>query len=83
MKKFFVMEKEGDLPEGKARQWAHETPDTKGLPEHAAKKGAGPVGLQSDHHPAKVSHPEHVAAFSQDRATSDHQSKSYGPCGRA
>jgi len=41
MRKFFAMEERGDLPKGKAEQWAHETPDIKGLPERKkAKKRA-------------------------------------------
>jgi hypothetical protein len=38
MKKFFAMENRGELPKGKARQWAHETKSIKSLPEH--KKSA-------------------------------------------
>lgn len=34
MKKFFAMENRGELPQGKAEEWAHETPDIKSLPEH-------------------------------------------------
>jgi len=36
MRLFFAKERRGELPEGKARQWAHETKDIKGLPEKVA-----------------------------------------------
>jgi len=36
MRKFFAMEERGELPEGTAERWAHETPSIKKLPE---KKG--------------------------------------------
>lgn len=34
MKKFFVMEKKGELPKGVAKEWASETPNINKLPEH-------------------------------------------------
>ena len=34
------MERRGDLPKGKAREWAHETKSIKSLPERAMKKEA-------------------------------------------
>lgn len=33
MRKFFAMEKRGELPKGKAKEWAHETPHMEDLPE--------------------------------------------------
>lgn len=36
MRKFFAMEAKGELPKGKAREWAHHTPDIKDLPEKKA-----------------------------------------------
>ncbi len=36
MKKFFAMEKRGEIPKGTAKRWAEETPNIKKLPE---KKG--------------------------------------------
>jgi hypothetical protein len=38
MRKFFAMEKRGELPKGTAKRWARETPNIKALPE---KKGKG------------------------------------------
>jgi hypothetical protein len=38
MKKFFVMEREGELPKGTAEEWAHHTKDLKSLPEHVSEK---------------------------------------------
>lgn len=38
MRKFFVMEKRGELPKGKAKEWAHETPDIRALPLKAKKR---------------------------------------------
>lgn len=40
MRKFFAMESKGELPKGKAREWAHHTPDIKDLPEKAAMADA-------------------------------------------
>jgi hypothetical protein len=37
MKKFFVLEKEGKLSKGTAKQWADETPDIKKLPSKIKK----------------------------------------------
>lgn len=37
-RKFFVLEKEGKLPEGTALKWAHETPDIKALPRYVDGK---------------------------------------------
>jgi hypothetical protein len=37
MRKFFSMESKGELPKGKAEEWAHETPNIKDLPEHKKK----------------------------------------------
>ncbi len=45
MKKFFVLEREGKLPKGTAREWAHETPDVKKLPEYKEKKAAFKVAF--------------------------------------
>lgn len=36
MRKFFAKERRGELPEGTARRWAHETPKLKSLPEKKA-----------------------------------------------
>jgi len=33
MKKFYAMEKRGELPRGTAERWAKETPDIKKLPK--------------------------------------------------
>jgi len=33
MRRFFAMEERGELPEGKAEEWAAETPNIKTLPE--------------------------------------------------
>ena len=33
MRKFFAMEKRGELPKGTAEEWAHKTPNIKKLPE--------------------------------------------------
>ncbi len=33
MRKFFAMEKRGELPKGTSKRWAHETPNIKSLPE--------------------------------------------------
>jgi hypothetical protein len=38
MRKFFAMESRGELPKGKAEQWAKETPNIKALPERIGKK---------------------------------------------
>jgi len=37
MRKFFAMEKRGEIPKGKAREWAHETSNIKALPETVRK----------------------------------------------
>jgi hypothetical protein len=37
-RKFFAMESRGDVPEGTARRWAHETPNIKRLPEKLKDK---------------------------------------------
>ena len=34
---FFAKEKRGELPKGKAEQWAHETPNIKKLPQYIHK----------------------------------------------
>ena len=34
---FFAKEAKGELPKGKAEEWAHETPNIKKLPEHVKK----------------------------------------------
>lgn len=36
MRKFFAMEAKGELPKGKAREWAHHTKSIKDLPEKKA-----------------------------------------------
>lgn len=36
MRKFFALEAKGELPKGKAREWAHHTESIKDLPEKAA-----------------------------------------------
>lgn len=38
MKKFFVLEKQGKLPNGTAKEWADETPNIKKLPKRVKKK---------------------------------------------
>jgi len=38
MRKFFAMESRGELPKGKAKEWAKKTPNIKSLPEHKKKK---------------------------------------------
>ena len=38
MRKFFYMEKEGKIPKGKAKEWAHATKNIKNLPEHVSDK---------------------------------------------
>lgn len=38
MRKFFVMEKKGELPKGTAKKWAEHTPDIKGLAEKLGKR---------------------------------------------
>src|SRR5262245_6973879 len=38
MRKFFAMEARGELPKGKAREWAHHTKNIKALPEHKSRK---------------------------------------------
>ncbi len=35
MRKFFAMESRGELPEGKAEEWAKETPNIEKLPLYA------------------------------------------------
>ena len=37
MKKFFAMEKRGELKKGTAKRWAHHTSNIKSLPEKARK----------------------------------------------
>ena len=37
MRKFFAMEAKGELPKGKAEEWAEETKDMKHLPERKGK----------------------------------------------
>ena len=37
MRKFFAMEKKGQLPKGTAERWANETPSIKNLPERKKK----------------------------------------------
>jgi hypothetical protein len=37
MRKFFQMEKTGELKKGEAEKWAHETPNIKDLPERVKK----------------------------------------------
>lgn len=37
--KLFVLEKEGKLKKGTAKEFARETPNIKKLPEHVKKKG--------------------------------------------
>lgn len=32
MRKFFAMEKRGEIPKGTAKKWTHETPSIKKLP---------------------------------------------------
>ena len=39
MKKFFAMEKRGEIPPGTAKRWAEETPDIKKLPKKNKKGG--------------------------------------------
>lgn len=42
MKKFFAMEKRGEMKKGTAERWAKETPNIKKLPKRIkAKKGKG------------------------------------------
>lgn len=36
MRLFFAKEQRGELPKGKAREWAHHTPDLKSLPQHVS-----------------------------------------------
>lgn len=38
MRKFFAMEKRGELPKGKAEEWAHETKNIKKLPDKVKSK---------------------------------------------
>ena len=38
MKKFFAMEKRGEIPKGTAERWAEETPNIKKLPEKKGEK---------------------------------------------
>lgn len=38
MRLFFAKEARGELPKGKAEEWAHETPSIKSLPERKGKK---------------------------------------------
>lgn len=38
LKKLFVLEKEGKVKKGTAKEWAKATPDIKKLPEHVKKK---------------------------------------------
>ena len=38
MKKFFAMEKRGEIPPETAKRWAEETPDNKKLPKKKKKK---------------------------------------------
>lgn len=38
MRWMFAAEERGELPEGTARRWAHETPNIKSLPDHAGSK---------------------------------------------
>ncbi len=38
MRKFFAMEKRGELPKGKAMEWAHETKNIKSIPEKKKRK---------------------------------------------
>lgn len=44
MRKFFAMESRGELPKGKAEEWAHETPSIKKLPEHVKKSAEETTG---------------------------------------
>ena len=37
-RKFFAMANRGEIPMTKAKEWAHETPDIKSLPEKANPK---------------------------------------------
>lgn len=39
MKKFFAMEKRGEIPPGTAERWAEETPNIKKLPKKKKKGG--------------------------------------------
>ena len=38
MRKFFAMKSRGELPKGKAKEWAKKTPNIKSLPERKKKK---------------------------------------------
>lgn len=38
VRKFFAMEKRGELPKGEALKWAHETKNIKRLPQYVGKK---------------------------------------------
>lgn len=37
MRRFFAMESRGELPKGKAEEWARETPNIKNLPQKVKK----------------------------------------------
>ncbi len=41
MRKFFAMESKGELPKGKAEEWAHETPNIGKLPEQVKRSTKG------------------------------------------
>lgn len=49
MRKFFAMEDRGELPEGKAEEWADETPDLRGLPERKKKRTKKAMLLKMAH----------------------------------
>jgi len=42
MRRFFAMEKRGELKKGTARRWAHHTPNIKKLPERVRKRKHNP-----------------------------------------
>lgn len=42
MRKFYSMERDGELPKGTAQRWADETPNIKSLPERVKPKKAKP-----------------------------------------
>jgi len=41
LKKLFILEKQGKLKKGTAKEWANATPNIKALPTHVKKKKKG------------------------------------------
>ena len=48
-KLFFAKEERGELPKGKAEEWAHETKNIKALPEHVKHKSHSSTHRHKEH----------------------------------